>query len=320
MPDNLCYSYSFNLSNYSLKEKIICPSVSWTFYADEPMFLNYQIERGLTPPSWISEQIFKNYSNKNLTGGLQTFKKNLVPVKINVTDEVVGTVNGKPFRQWKHIIEGYLLTGAGEGEHLTPSQTEFSIKGYSISAEPQKNNAILYKASVEAVRIGGDNEVKPLYDVNAQFEAPGVPDKLTCTNYSLKDSSDEFGVYVWNCTCEGELLYSPDGEIQDNLPDEEVTTSYEINGSTVRSVNGELLVLKRSENPILKKSITVYSTSSQPVATLGSSYRGGIALSENIVKETVENNGSVNHVYYRHTIEVEGEGFSSEYSSGNEGG
>ena len=74
---------------------------------------------------------------------------------------------------------------------------------------------------------------------------------------------------------------------------------------SVRSVDGELIALRRSTTPITKKTITEYTNTVAAVATPGSTYQGGTVLSESISKETIKENGVVISTYYRHTIEVE---------------
>ena len=102
----------------------------------------------------------------------------------------------------------------------------------------------------------------------------------------------------WEITIEG----SSSGT---SLPDSETSITYELNGSTVRSVSGEFIALRRSDTPITKKSITVYSDSPEPIATPGETYEGGIVTSENIIKESIKNNGGLSASYYKHSIEVE---------------
>ena len=102
----------------------------------------------------------------------------------------------------------------------------------------------------------------------------------------------------WEITIEGSSSGS-------SLPDSESSITYELNGSTVRSVSGEFIALRRSESPITKKSITVYSDSPDPIAAPGSTYQGGIVTSENVIREAINNNGVRSASYYKHSIEVE---------------
>ena len=102
----------------------------------------------------------------------------------------------------------------------------------------------------------------------------------------------------WEITIEG-------SEADASLPVSESSISYELNGSTVRSVSGEFIALRRSVHPITKKTFTVYSDSHEPISTPGEAYEGGIVTSENIVQETIKNNGVLSASYYKHSIEVE---------------
>lgn len=109
-------------------------------------------------------------------------------------------------------------------------------------------------------------------------------------------------VRQWEITIEGSSSGTPDASA---LPDDEVSTIYELNGSSVRSVSGEFIALRRSNTPITKKSITLYSNSSEAVAFPGDTYEGGIVTSVNISKETIKNNGVISASYFKHSIEVE---------------
>lgn len=98
-----------------------------------------------------------------------------------------------------------------------------------------------------------------------------------------------------------------EGSAADNslLPTSETSINYELNGSSVRSVSGEFIALRRSQNPIIKKNFTVYSRSAEPITSPGEIYEGGIVTSENIIKETIKKNGAVSASYFKHSIEVE---------------
>ncbi|MBQ3586171.1 MAG: hypothetical protein II964_05590 [Synergistaceae bacterium] len=96
------------------------------------------------------------------------------------------------------------------------------------------------------------------------------------------------------------------------MPETEIVVSREINGSTVRTVAGDLVALRRSVTPIRKKTFTIYTQDDTAITTPGSFYDygnddvvDGIVLSENISKETIKNNGVVTASYYKHVIEVE---------------
>ena len=127
--------------------------------------------------------------------------------------------------------------------------------------------------------------------------------EVTCTRIQTNNTA----INTWSVVIEGSRGgSSSDGSGETtSLPETEAVITYEINGSTVRSITGEFIALRRSLTPITKKSITVYTHTVDPVATPGSIYSGGIVTSENISQETVKNNGIVTGSYYRHVIEVE---------------
>ena len=309
MPDTLGYSYSFSFPRYHFDANdIICPFVTFSFYADEPLISKFELDKGIKSEHWLSEAILSNYDKKFKPQYLDDIEHVLIPVKLSINDEIVGSRNGKPFRQWKHTIEGYVqreVAADSDSAAIKPV-----VKGYSVSSVPQDNGSILFKVSIETVCR--DDIPSLLYQIGSSIEdVPGVPVPLTCNSYNFKDSYDEAGLYVWTVVYEGSAVYWPEGE-QFSFPDEEVSVSYELNGSTARTVDGELLALRRSESPIMKKSITVYTDSASPVAVMGSSFKGGIALSESIIKETIKVDGVITGSYYKHSVEVEGTGIDSD--------
>ena len=321
MPENLCYSYSFSYPRYPFYDEkgsptiIFCPFVTFSFYADEPLITKYQVDRAIHVDDWLSKEIISNYGEV-VPDHVSEIAHYLIPVKISISDEVIGTKNGMPFRQWKHIIEGYLQRPQSIDAESAVIQPV--VKGYSISAENQDNGSILFKVSIESACRNDDPVLlcQPGEDIE---DVPGVPIPVTCNSYSCKDSHDEAGVYIWTVVYDCTGIYWPGGEQESTLPDDEVSVSYELNGTTVRTVDGELLVLRRSEYPILRKNIVTYSTSGSPLTVPGDSYKGGVALSESIIKETVTVDGSVKSSHYKHTIEVEGTGIDGTHDTGGGG-
>ena len=216
----------------------------------------------------------------------------LIVKDVNIVDNVIGTVAGKVVRQWQISVKGDNDGSNGQSSSDTK---------YSFGIEKNSDGVTVYSGTKE-VAYSGDNP-NPNISLGDSFSLP-VIGNLTCTKVSGNDD----GSGNWTFSIEGSRTgSSSSGGQQDtqHLPDDEVTLSYEINGSTVRTVAGELIALKRSETPILRKTITVYSASDSLIATIGNTYQGGIALSENISLETIKNNGIVTSSYYKHIIEVE---------------
>ena len=152
-----------------------------------------------------------------------------------------------------------------------------------------------------SITLWEDSPVSPLNIGDTFYPLHDGP-ALIVEKISIKDNViGEVGgkpFRQWEITIEG----SSSGT---SLPDPEASISYELNGSTVRSVSGEFIALRRSNNPITKKSITVYSDSFDPITSPGNIYKGGIVISENIIQETIRNNGIITAQYYKHSIEVE---------------
>ena len=152
-----------------------------------------------------------------------------------------------------------------------------------------------------SITLWEDSPVSPLNIGDTFYPVHDGP-ALIVEKISIKDNViGEVGgkpFRQWEITIEG----SSSGT---SLPDPEASISYELNGSTVRSVSGEFIALRRSNNPITKKSITVYSDSFDPITSPGNIYKGGIVISENIIQETIRNNGIITAQYYKHSIEVE---------------
>ena len=159
-----------------------------------------------------------------------------------------------------------------------------------------------------SITLWEDSPVSPLNIGDTFTPVPNGP-TLTINKISIKDSviGEVAGKTVrqWEITIEGSQAGNPSGDDEQGLPNSETTITYEINGSTVRSVSGEFIALRRSQNPITKKSIVIYSNSDTAITTPGSTYEGGIVTSVNISKETIKNNGVVTASYYEHSIEVE---------------
>ena len=152
-----------------------------------------------------------------------------------------------------------------------------------------------------SITLWEDSPVSPLNIGDTFYPVEDGP-ALVVEKISIKDNViGEVGgkpFRQWEITIEG----SSSGT---SLPDSETSITYELNGSTVRSVSGEFIALRRSNNPITKKSITVYSDSFDPITSPGNIYKGGIVTSENIIQETIRNNGIITAQYYKHSIEVE---------------
>lgn len=171
----------------------------------------------------------------------------------------------------------------------------------------------------------------PEADIGEDFYMPYGEGRICFKCTKVSGNLDDSG--VWTYTLEGQSAEdssgsgdtgsggSGSGGSGSSLPDSEASTSYEINGLTVRTVDGNLVALRRSETPISKTTITVYNSSKSKLCTPGDTFNtsnlslpdgadigvssGGIVLSENVTKETIKSNGEIIKTYYKHSIEVE---------------
>ena len=223
-------------------------------------------------------------------------------VKVSGSDSY--TENGR--RKWVMVYE------ASDKENTEAQSNQYS---FDISHDSEGNT--VYSGSLEFywdAQKHTNGEPDAGYKVGDDLSLP-VVGTLTCTK--VRGSNNGYG--LWTFVIEGSrtvpngepVIPSSGDDSQDDsqddssLPDEEVSISRELNGVSVRSVDGELIILRRSESPIVKKSFTKYSQDGNPYSTIGSDYEGGKALSETIIKETVKKDGETVASYYKHTIEVE---------------
>lgn len=207
--------------------------------------------------------------------------------KVSIKDNVIGVEFGKVKRQWQITIDG--STDAVDTSGSSNIRYNFTIEASENSGSMEVSN----KGNAPAVQL----------KIGDKFTIPGIGE-VTCSSVKGSDDYDDNGNHVWTVTYEGSTKvsnFNPDTD----LPDNELSTSYELNGSTVRSVAGEFIVLRKSTAPITKKSFVIYSNSAEPVVTIGASYEGGIATSENVSKVVVKNDDVITNSYFKHEIEVE---------------
>ena len=197
----------------------------------------------------------------------------------------------KGVHSWTVIYEGSTKSESG-------GQSSSSNTKYSFNIENNNDGVTVYSGSVEESYNGDTPNIT--LSIGDKFSIP-FAGELTCTKIKANDEYNDDGTHKWLVVCEGSRSGSSSEDGSEVLPENEETISYEINGTTVRSVAGEFIALRRSTTPITKKSITIYSSTDTAITTPGAQYQGGIAVSENISREKINNSS----YYYRHEIEVE---------------
>ena len=219
--------------------------------------------------------------------------------KVSITDSVVGERFGRPFRQWQITVEG-------DSNVQTDEDTGDSNVKYTFIIEKGDDELTKRTGTMEVTNTGASPSIS--VQVGGSFNVPGVG-AVTCTKVSGGDSYTDSGSHKWTITYEGARVEAGSGEDDNNptLPESQEEVTYEINGTTTRSVSGEFIVLRRSATPITKKSLTVYNNNAARLTTPGETYAssGCIAVSEVIAKETQKSNGVEIGSYYRHELTLE---------------
>lgn len=209
--------------------------------------------------------------------------------KISGSDSYTDT--GK--RKWTVVYEGADNSQSG-------ATGEAGVK-YTLNIENDSDGVTVYSGSKE-ISCTGQSPVVSVA-MGDTFTLPLIGD-VTCTRIHSSNEGN-----IWAVVIEGSRSGGSSGEGGGNddssLPETETTITYEINGDTVRTVEGEFVALRRSNTPITKKTITVCTSTAEAVALPGTTYEGGIVTSENVIKETIKSNGVTTGSYYKHTIEVE---------------
>ena len=218
--------------------------------------------------------------------------------KISISDSVVGERFGRPFRQWQITVEG-------DSNVQSEDDTGDSNVKYTFLIEKGDDGITKRTGTMEVTNTGASPSIT--VQVGENFTVPGVG-YVTCTKVSGGDTYTDSGAHRWTVTYEGARVEAGGGgEDNPTLPESKEEISYEINGTTTRSVSGEFIVLRRSTTPITKKSLTVYNNSSTRLTTPGETYAssGCIAVSETVAKEEQKVNGVTIGSYYRHELTLE---------------
>ena len=302
MPDNLCFSSNIEEYRVFTGNRITIPHMTFSYWSDTP-YTEFVIGEQIRLDKFFTEDIYTNYSLtpiQHIAEFQRWLGHDFTPVKITVSDEILSIRNGKPFRQWLITVDGYIQRTFADG--MGSDDVDSCIYQYSVEVEQVSDEALLFKVSLEC-RCFEDDLTLP-YDFGDNIELPGVPVPLSCKQYSFKHDYDDIGFPYWGIFYDAQAIYYPNGEPEPPLQ-LDISTSYELNGTTVRSVDGQFVALRRSLDPIVRKSISFLSDDPEPAVTLGDTYEGGIALSENIVAEEVSVNDVSLGKKYRHNIEVE---------------
>ena len=120
MPENLLYSYNINFSkDSSSSNDEFLGTASFSFYSGSP---DTDIHVGDELNNWLSELIVPNrFIRKDMIEGRRLHGEyndcifipsefpSLVVTNVTISDSVIGTFGGLPFRQWLINVEGLSL-------------------------------------------------------------------------------------------------------------------------------------------------------------------------------------------------------------------
>ena len=199
--------------------------------------------------------------------------------------------------RWRVTYEAEKVT-ANEDSDI--EDNDINIR-YDFVIEKTSEGITRYAGTMEVVNTGDTPSLE--FEIGDVFNIPCIGE-VVCTKINGSDDYTDNGIHRWKMIYDGAKV-TGDNEESTSIPDDEESVTYELNGITTRSVSGEFIALRRSANPIIKKSITRYTANSTQIVTIGAAYSGGVAISEQITKENLKIDGVQVGTYYRHDIEVE---------------
>lgn len=171
---------------------------------------------------------------------------------------------------------------------------------YNINVEKNSDGVVVYSGTKEIITAEQPQSLPASVGDILSFPLIG---EVTCVRVTSHNNDDSTWSVIIECSSDGNSSGGEGGSGSIPLPETEEIINYDLNGYTVRTVKGELLVLQRSNNYAQKKTITEYSNSPSPLR-LKYTTNDQTVISETISKETITNNGS-SATYYKHVIEVE---------------
>ncbi len=144
----------------------------------------------------------------------------------------------------------------------------------------------------------------PPLGIGDTFDAAGVV--ATCTKITVSDDvvtiNGSTPLRLWRVEISGiEGVHSLSASPRFGR---DRTVSRKLNGVVETAINGETVILKRSNTPQESVKITSYSTSETPPVTAGASHDGGVVTSVESTRTTVDRDGVRLANLWRHEVEV----------------
>ncbi len=156
--------------------------------------------------------------------------------------------------------------------------------------------------SREVKKTVWQTEKTPPLSVGDLFDAAGVVS--TCTKISVSDDvvavNGKTPTRLWRFDISGvEGIYPSAAKYGRDR-----SISRKLNGVVETALDGETVILKRSNTPQETVKITSYSTSETPPVSVGASHDGGVVLNVDSTKTVIERDGFKIVELWRHEVEV----------------
>jgi len=178
-----------------------------------------------------------------------------------------------------------------------------------------RNNAVIYEdvdgITHEAVSAGNRRRVSktvwqstktPPLNIGDAFIADGI--SAICTRISISDEvvsvEGQTPMRIWRVSIDG--IEGADGS--SSRYSSEKSISRKLNGTVETALNGETVILKRSDTPITTVHVVAYTETDTPPVLVGASLEGGIVTGVDTTKTVVESDGMKIAEIYRHEMDV----------------
>ncbi len=206
----------------------------------DALYNSYSLEKSRSESGVITSGVMTTWENSPVSsldvgdkfrpipnGPLLTVKK------VNINDNVIGTKDGKPFRQWQISVEG------DNGKDISVDTETHILYNFNFNAEG-------HTGTMEVSNTGASPSVN--IEIGQSFNVPGIG-LIPCINIRGSDAYDENGDHVWTVVYEGSDV--PDAQSDEALPENKHSFSIEQDdyGNTIKT--GAVSIANEGETPSL---------------------------------------------------------------------
>ena len=206
----------------------------------DALYNSYSFEKSLSESGVITSGVMTTWENSPVSsldvgdkfrpipnGPLLTVKK------VNINDNVIGTKDGKPFRQWQISVEG------DNGKDVSVDTETHILYNFNFNAEG-------HTGTMEVSNTGDSPSVT--VEIGQSFNVPGIG-LIPCINIRGSDAYDENGNHVWTVVYEGSDVQ--DAQSDEALPENKHSFSIEQDdyGNTIKT--GSVSIANEGDTPSL---------------------------------------------------------------------